>query len=40
VIVVAAIAIVTVDAADGYTCELFEIDDDGAVRVAVMRIAV
>ena len=38
-IVVAAIALVAVDAADSNTCELFEISDDGTERVAVVRIA-
>ena len=38
-IVVAAIALVAVDAADRNTCELFEISDDGTERVAVVRIA-
>jgi len=37
---VAAIALVTVDAADRNTCELFEIGDDGAERMAVVRVAV
>ena len=39
-IVVAAIALVAVDAARCDTCELFEIGDDGAERVAVIGIAV
>jgi hypothetical protein len=41
-IVVAAIALVAMDAADSNnsnTCELFEINDDGTERVAVVRIA-
>ena len=38
-IVVAAIALVAVDAADSNTCELFEISDDGTERVADVRIA-
>ena len=38
-IVMAAIALVAVDAADSNTCELFEISDDGTERVAVVRIA-
>src|SRR5262249_50737475 len=36
-IVVAAIALVAVDAADRDTCKLFEIGDDGAERVAIIR---
>src|SRR3954464_5499983 len=39
-IVVAAIALVAVDAAGCDTCELFEISDDETERVAVIRIAV
>ena len=39
-IVVAAIALVAVDAADRNTCELFEIGDDGTERMAVIRVAV
>src|SRR5512133_2406128 len=39
-IVVAAIALVAVDAARCDTCELFEIGDDGTERVAVIGIAV
>src|SRR6478735_5392968 len=38
-IVVAAIALVAVDAARCDTCELFEIGDDGTERVAVIGIA-
>src|ERR687898_404814 len=39
-IVVTAIALVAVDAADGDTCGLFEIGDDRAERVGVVRVAV
>ena len=39
-IVVAAISLVTMDAAYCDTCELFEIGNDGTERVAVIRIAV
>ena len=39
-IVVAAIALVAVDAAHRNTCELFKIGDDGTERVAVIRVAV
>ena len=39
-IVVAAIALVAMDAAHCDTCELFEVSDDGTERVAVIRIAV
>ena len=39
-IVVAAIALVAVDAADRHACEPFEIGDDGAEGVAVVRVAV
>src|SRR5215813_2554435 len=39
-IVVAAIALVAVDAADRDTCKLFEIGDDGAERVAMIWVAV
>src|ERR1700676_4555728 len=39
-IVVAAIALVAVDAAHRNTCELFKIGDDGTERVAVIRISV
>src|SRR5882724_9491451 len=39
-IVVAAIALVAVDAADRDTCKLFEIGDDGAESVAIIWIAV
>jgi hypothetical protein len=39
-IVVAAIALVAVDAAHGDTGELFEIADDGAERMAVIPVAV
>src|SRR5262245_43301075 len=39
-IVVAAIALVAVDAADRDTCKLFEIGDDGAECVAIIRVAV
>src|SRR5277367_755029 len=39
-IVVAAIALVAVDAAHGNTGELFEIGDDRSERVAVIRVAV
>src|ERR1700732_391051 len=39
-IVVAAIALVAVDAAYRDTCELFEIGDDGTERVAVIGVAV
>ena len=35
----AAIALVAVDAADRDTCKLFEIGDDGAESVAIVRIA-
>ena len=38
--IVAAIALVAVDAARCHTCELFEIGDDGTERVAVIGIAV
>ena len=38
-IVVAAVALVAVDAAHCDTCELFEIGDDGTERVAVIGIA-
>ena len=38
-IVVAAIALVAVDAALGDTRQLFEIGDDGTERVAVIRVA-
>jgi hypothetical protein len=38
--VVAAIALIVVDAADGNTCELFDIGDDGSERVAVVGVAV
>src|SRR3984885_3968319 len=36
----AAIALVAMDAAHRNTCELFEVDDDGSERVAVIRVAV
>src|SRR5262249_5519908 len=39
-IVVAAIALVAMDAADGDTCKRFEIGDDGAECVAIIWIAV
>ena len=39
-IVVAAIALVAVDAADSNACELFEISDGGTECVTVVRIAV
>jgi hypothetical protein len=39
-IIVAAVALVAVDAAHGDTCELFEIGDDGTKRMAVIRVAV
>ena len=39
-IVVAAIALVAMDAARCDTCELFEIGDDGTERMAVLGIAV
>ena len=39
-IVVAAVALVAVDAAHCDPCELFEIGDDGTERVAVLGIAV
>ena len=39
-IVVAAIALVAVDAAHRHTCEFFQIGDDGTERVAVIRVAV
>src|SRR5262245_61101926 len=39
-IVVAAIALVAVDAADRDTCKLFEIGDDGAESVAIIWVAV
>ena len=39
-IVVAAIALVTMDAVHRDTCELFEIGDDGTERVAVIGVAV
>src|SRR5437660_1925122 len=39
-IVVAAIALVAVDAANRDTCKLFEIGDDGAQSVAIGRVAV
>src|SRR5712671_8237392 len=38
-IVVAAIALVAVDAADGNPCKPFEIGDDGTERMAVVRVA-
>src|SRR5262249_10580029 len=39
-IVVAAIALVSVDTAGRNACELFEIGDDGAKRMAIVRVAV
>jgi hypothetical protein len=39
-IVVAATALVAVDAAHRKTCEIFEVGDDGSRRVAVIRVAV
>ena len=39
-IVVAAIALVAVDAANRDTCKLFEIGDDGAESVAIIWVAV
>src|SRR6476661_7971169 len=38
-IVVTAIALVAVDAADGNPCKPFEIGDDGTERMAVVRVA-
>jgi hypothetical protein len=38
-IVVAAIALVAVDAADSNTCELFEISDDGTIVTPISAFA-